>query len=511
MNPAAATHRPDFTSSLTPLTEPGLTALSEQLARVRGLGAVERAAICDGAAAALHRVLLAKVSRVLLVELNAARITGRLTAGDSAARWEQFLQMSATQEYWESLTTHYPTLRTRLDAVITRRCAAALTMAERLSADRQQLTRFLLSDPDTVTGVSFGAGDSHRGGHTVAVLEFGADAGPVVYKPRSLAVDTVLDDLLAALLPSQERIRVPAALSRGEYGWAEHVSHSYCSGPGELADFYRGIGYWLGVMRLLGGSDLHAENVIACGPVPVVIDCETLFTPVYPPVPSGLGMAVDQASSLVQATVLRTGMLPSRGLALGWRGVDASAVGSWRGEQPLMDMPVILDAGQDTARFGYERARATLGESHPSPDPALGDYWDQVVDGFTGITATLRALDRRGKLAPMLAEFAACPIRVVPRSTESYAELTRMLWHPASLSDPPTAVERAVSLLSQMAGNVARLAERLGRDRRRGRRAARRGHTVLRDHAETRQADRTGRHRLVAGAGPDRGLAGPLA
>ena len=35
----------------------------------------------------------------------------------------------------------------------------------------------------------------------------------------------------------------------------------------------------LSLMRLLSGSDLHAENLIAHGPHPVVVDCETLFTP----------------------------------------------------------------------------------------------------------------------------------------------------------------------------------------------------------------------------------------
>jgi lantibiotic modifying enzyme len=82
--------------------------------------------------------------------------------------------------------------------------------------------------------------------------------------------------------------------------------------------------HWLAVMRLLGGSDLHAENLIAQGGSPVVVDCETLFTPKIPPAPSELGQAFDHAAELVAGTVLSVGMLPGRGMALGWRGIDSS-------------------------------------------------------------------------------------------------------------------------------------------------------------------------------------------
>jgi type 2 lantibiotic biosynthesis protein LanM len=446
---------PDFSSSLACLVEPPLTALSEQLARIRGLTDSERAAIREGAGTALLQTMLRKVNRVLIVELNAARITGKLAGADPEARWSQFLQMSATAQYWESLGVHYPDMMARLGTLMAGRCAAVLAMAERLAVDREALAALLGTKPGPLTQVTVGAGDSHRGGQTVALLTFGA--GIVVYKPRSVDVDLVLNDLLALVLADagpDARIRVPRVLPRGDYGWAEHMSHRFCTGHEELSSFYQGIGHWLGIMRLLGGSDLHAENVIACGPVPVVVDCETLFTPAYPPRPSGFGRAVDQASALVQATVLRTGMLPSRGVALGWRGVDISAAGSLRGEQPVTDVPVVVDAGRDTARFGYEPVELAIGANHPSPAPVLADYWDQVLAGFSEVTARLRAVDRDCGLAPMLARFRDCPTRVVLRSTEAYAEIARMLWHPVSLNDPATATERAADLLSAMAEHV---------------------------------------------------------
>jgi type 2 lantibiotic biosynthesis protein LanM len=442
----------DFTRSLSCLVEPALAGLSERLDSVAGLHDSERSAIGEGTAAALYLTAQRKVSRVLLLELNAARITGRLTAGDPSARWAQFVDLSSTRQYWDSLTEHYPTMLPRLRTVLSGRCTAALSMARRLGADRDELAGLLGCAPGALTEVAPGAGDSHRGGQAVAVLTF--EAGRVVYKPRSVRVDAVLGATLAEVLadvPARMRIRVPSVVQRDGYGWAEFVTHSYCATDDDLAGFYRGIGHWLGMMRLLGGSDLHAENVIACGPVPIVVDCETLFTPTPAAPPSGFGLAVDLARDLVNATVLRTGMLPSRGVGLGWRGVDASAVGSLAGEQPVTDLPVILDPGSDRARIGYAQAELTIGASHPAASPVLADYWDRVGAGFAEVTAALGALDGRGRLEPLLARFADCPIRVVPRSTEAYTELARMLWHPVSLHDPQAAVERATDLLAKMA------------------------------------------------------------
>jgi type 2 lantibiotic biosynthesis protein LanM len=447
--------RAAFAGSVACLAEPALTGLSDQLGCIGGLGAAECAVILDGTRAALCDVLLRKVSRVLVLELNIARVTGKLTAGDPQARWSQFLKMSERASFWESLSVQYPAMPGQVRAVVAGRCAAAAAIGRRLAADRHELVKLLGCEPGELTGIAMGAGDSHRGGQTVTVLELGG--GPVVYKPRSVRVDEVLSEFLAAVLggvAGSARIRVPEVVARQEYGWAEYIAHRYCAGPAELSQFYRGIGHWLGVMCLLGGSDLHAENVIACGPVPVVVDCETLFTPPWPVPPSGFGLAVDRASELVRATVLRTGMLPSRGLSLGWRGVDISAAGSLRAEQPVTDIPVIIDAGTDRARIGYQPAQLAAGTSHPSPEPVLAAHWDQVIAGFDEVTHWLRERDRRGELAPMLAWFADCPVRTVLRSTEAYAEIARMLWHPVSLHDPAAARDRAAGLLEKMAGHL---------------------------------------------------------
>ncbi len=439
-----------FDASFGCLIEPALAALASGLDELGSLGLAERQAVLSGARASMTDAIRRKVSRLLLLELNAARVSGSLDADDSAGRWAEFLARSATLDFWTSLDPHYPTLLPRLAAVISGRGSAALELARRFGNDRRLLSTLVPDSQCQLSRVSFGEGDSHRGGRTVALLEL--QDRTVVYKPRSLAVDGTLATFLATLFdqtPATDRIRVPAVVNCGTYGWSEFIAHRYCESLAELQMYYTRIGHWLALARLFGTTDLHAENLIACGSTPVVIDCETVFTPLRIAKPRGAGDALDQAATMLLGTVLSSGLLPSRGQALGWRGVDISAGGAIPGQQPSLRAHQIVDAGTDQARVALGDLPEPAARNLPSPEPDLARYWPEVVTGFDELAGRLVSLDKAGWLTGAFDAFADVDIRAVLRSTEAYAELGRMLWHPVSLHDQSAAVERATALLSK--------------------------------------------------------------
>ncbi|CCH31420.1 type 2 lanthipeptide synthetase LanM family protein [Actinosynnema sp. NPDC047251] len=435
------------------LLGPATDRLSRRLAEVAGLGAPEARALLDAAREVLLDVVRRKVIRVLVLELNAARVTGALTADDPAGRWAQFLAHAAEESYWHGLTRHYPHLVGRLRATVENRVAAIATLAGRFAEDRPRLAALLGADAGELRKVEFGAGDSHRGGHSVTLVH--CTGGTVVYKPRPMEVDQRLAGLLAVLTAGDRYpIRVPAAVVRDGYGWAGHVDHRYCATEDELAAFYTALGHWLAVMRLVSGTDLHAENIIACGPVPVVVDCESVFTPRPPHPPTGAGEATDRVAEQLNRTVLRTGLLPGRGAGLGWRGVDGSAMGGLPGEQPDIGLPDLVGAGTDTARVAIVPQQLPPTRNLPSPHPRLAHHWPRVVAGFDAMAERITRLDRAGALEPLLAGFADCVVRVIVRDTESYTELARMLWHPAGLHDQAAAEGRARALLARHSMNT---------------------------------------------------------
>jgi type 2 lantibiotic biosynthesis protein LanM len=449
-----------FDRSLGCLISPALDELATQLSFVHGLSAREREVITAATRDSLYTVLHTKVSRLLVLELNAARVTGRLSGENSEQRWHDFLELSSQQSFWDNLATNYPTLSSRVDAIVRQRCMSILRFAQRWSADRRRLQGLCAVDPSEIHELSFGAGDSHRGGATVTIVR--GEGWSVVYKPRSLAIDRALHDFVAEFGDDHNdehgnalNVRVPKIMDCGDYGWAEFVVHRFASGKEELVSFYSGIGHLLALMRLLSGSDLHAENLIAQGGSPVLVDCETLFTPKIPPPPSGYGRAVDRAGELIARTVLSVGLLPGRGIGLGWRGIDLSAVGALPGQQPMQRQPAIINAGTDEAYVGPILVETPVSQNHPSPEPALAEYWPEVLRGFDELTTTLQRVDAIGNLRQRMRVFEDCRIRVVLRATEVYAEIGRMLWHPVSLHNPEPARQRAFELLQKMAANAA--------------------------------------------------------
>ena len=451
------TQRPvDFSAALNTLYSPVLDRLAQQLSKSTDLVSTEIDLVIGAAARALGVSLHRKLCRLLVIELNTARVEGQLTGATSQSRWADFISRSSTPEFWTGLSTKYPTMLARVAQVVSHACSSTLSFADAWVQDRAALHGLCGAEPGRLVALRFAAGDSHRGGRSVAILN--CEGGRLVYKPRAVQSEQALQGLLTWLEQEVGRsspMRVPRTIGVGDHGWTEFVSHVFAVDRQELRSFYQGVGQWLALMRLLGGTDLHAENLIAHGAHPVIVDCETLFTPKLRPFATGLGEAVDEAMRLVGGTVLATGLLPNRGEGLGWRGVDASGIGALPGEQPVITTQDLIDAGTDRARIGLKTIPAESAQNHPTAEPALMEFWPDVLAGFDTLSADLRRLDQMGTLRERLTPFEACEVRVVTRATEVYAELARMLWHPVSLHDEPAARQRARDLLTRMAANVS--------------------------------------------------------
>src|SRR5688572_5997921 len=124
-----------FDRSLGCLVSPALDELATQLSFVEGLSPRERDVITEATRESLYTLLHSKVSRLLVLELNAARVTGRLSGENSEQRWQQFLDLSSQRSFWDDLVTHYPAL-SRVDAIVRNRCMATLRFAKRWTTDR---------------------------------------------------------------------------------------------------------------------------------------------------------------------------------------------------------------------------------------------------------------------------------------------------------------------------------------------------------------------------------------
>lgn len=443
-----------FAPIINHFTASARTALAKQLAAVPGLDAGEVLLICNAADEALLTNARLKLNRVLLLELHAANRCGQLTADSDKGRHDQFVEYAQQGEFADHLERRYPTLHQRLQRSLDQQAAAIKALAARLAADRGLLASFFDRPAGRLTAISLGQGDLHAGGQAVARLSL--EAGQVMYKPRSLRVDMALDTFLQRVFgESDNRIRVPGVMDQGDYGWVSFVIHRYCEGEEELRAFYLRLGHWLAVLRLLGGTDIHHENLIAAGPVPVVIDAESLFAVIPKPPASGGGQAHDAAQMLIAGSVLRTGIVPFRASDEGFDGADLSAAGALPDQQPKIQIPVIADAGTTKARLEMVDTDIAHSQNHPSAHPQVSAYWNQISEGFLAASNTLRDLDAKGLLETYLLAFEGCPVRDLRLPTQTYVEIGRMLWHPASLHGEPKAIERARDLFTRNAAITA--------------------------------------------------------
>ncbi|MEU5410695.1 type 2 lanthipeptide synthetase LanM family protein [Streptomyces clavifer] len=403
------------------------------------------AAVLDDFRSHLTGRLARLAARTLVLELHEARQGGRLGGDGTRERFRDFLRLTARRSGLASLVTGYPVLARIVARTSMNAADAFAEMFGRLAADRELLQASgLLGDrgagvlgdrgPGGLTGVEAGAGDSHRGGRSVMLLRF-ADGTRLVYKPRPLAAHQHFNTLVEWFnsLPATPDLRTPRVLDRGAYGWVEFVEERPCDSAAETTRFYRRQGALLALLHVLDGTDLHHENLIACGPHPVLVDVETLFHP--PLVPA---RSADPAARALHASVHRVGLLPQ--LLVGdTTALDMSAIGGGGAGSSPIETAGWDAAGTDRMRLVRTAGRFTESANRPRlggipADPS--SYTDALCDGFrAGYTAVGDARDELLGPKGLLRLFAQDEIRVVPRPTWTYTTLLDESTHPDLMRD----------------------------------------------------------------------------
>ncbi|MBL8943471.1 MAG: type 2 lantipeptide synthetase LanM family protein [Myxococcales bacterium] len=377
-------------------------------------------------------------SRTLALELRVADLQGLLVGDDPRSRYVDFVARLAEPEYAAALLDEYGVLRDQLHGAIDRWVGVSVAIVRHLVEDTAALAD-LFGSLGRLVEVSTGAGDPHRGGRSVAILRF--DGGRrLVYKPRSLAVDRHVQELLAWLDARGDHppFRRLAVLDRADHGWVEWVEARPATSMDEARAYYRRLGGLAAVTYVLGAIDLHHENLIAAGEHPVLLDVETLFHPDLLELDDGV--AHERSLRLLADSVAGSGMLPQRGVdASGNLGPDLSGLGV-DGVQTMSHLvPRWVDAGTTAMRL--TRAPAQLRGAHNravvagvATDPVV--FVDDMVAGFDAVYRCMMAhADELAAPTGPIAAFANDEIRVLLRPTRAYFRLLDESFHPDVLRD----------------------------------------------------------------------------
>lgn len=423
-------------SSLVPALSPFLHVVNERIARSTPEH-VDMAAVRECVVDSTGRKLARIAARTLVVELAAARNSGKLSGSNTEDRFADFVRTMADSEL-PGLLDRYPVLARLLGQAAQYAADAAVELLDRFAADRAAIVTELLDgdDPGDLVALELDAGDGHQRGRSVAVLRFARGAS-VVYKPRSLALQAHFGDLVTWLsgVVAGLRLRTVRVLPRDGYGWRELIEHRPCAQPSDVDQFYHRQGALLALLYAVDGTDFHHENLIACGDQPVLVDVETLFHPTLPPIPA---TGSDPALTAFASSVGRTALLPF--ILLGEHGaLDISGFGGGHGTSPN-DAVRWQDPGTDRMRLVRRPVEVSGGSTNR---PMLSDDVVDPVAHESALLAGFRAgydaiaaarADLLGQHG-LLARFADDEVRILARHTAVYAELLDESTHPDLLRD----------------------------------------------------------------------------
>lgn len=433
------------------VVRPAAVAIHHQLTRLAAEGILDRSAVDITFAdltGPLWHALFGIVSRSMVVELAAARSTGLLQGETEAQRYGFFIDCLADEEFALSILEECPPLHLLVETFTQNWSDAVGDLLRHLAEDLPRIESqfFPASAPGAIVRLSLSEGDRHRHGRSVAILEF-ATGQKLVYKPRSLAVEIGFADFAnwfnsrIGARTGERLLASVKALDCGDHGWSAFVDPQPIATNEDLDKYYFRLGALLAVARVLGLSDLHAENLIAAGAWPTIIDLETLFHPPAGRFKSNASPppATERLFDNLDRSVLASGLLPVRARQTGADTIDLDLAGmsDSAGQTIPFETPYWEKCGTDEMAIGFARQTLAGNANLPvlngrrmAPEP----FADHVLSGFRHAYKTLQD-NKKTLLAEdgPLSSFKGVAVRVVVRPTAFYAALLQDGTHPTIL------------------------------------------------------------------------------
>ena len=207
----------------------------------------------------------------------------------------------------------------RLAAVVTRQwIESSREFLARFDADLAAIERDILPQGvlRRVDRIEGDISDLHNGGRSVQIVRF-EDGSRVVYKPKDLRLDAAWRELVGRLNRAGAPVELKAAraIVRDGYGWSEFIDHTGCADQDGPKRFFRRAGAWLALFHGFAATDMHQENIIACGDHPTPIDLEMILQALPQPQKSDDSetQAFEAATETIANSIMMVGLLPAYG------------------------------------------------------------------------------------------------------------------------------------------------------------------------------------------------------
>ena len=246
-------------------------------------------------------------------------------------------------------------------------------------------------------------GDMHGGKQTVLVH---SDTDLYILKPRSSENEEAFDLFCKKLneLGIEVFSRAPHIIKSGDVEHTQRVEKNEKTDENGANLYYKRAGVLLFFTYLLGSIDLHCENLIANGDMPVIVDLETLLTGK----PRGTIDTYNLSQSVMRSHLLCNFMCT---------------------ETTLADVSGFCGVTSQMQNIPYTEE----GRIFP---------WDKknvFINGFE--SAYLFSVKHKAELSTLLHIFDRCKFRQILRPTKTYCAISAFL---SKINDDKTAIAEAL-------------------------------------------------------------------
>lgn len=322
-------------------------------------------------------------------------------------------------------------------------CNFSQELIQRLTSDTHEIshTFFGKKQITQIKAFNLGKSDYHAGGKSVVIVELELDnseSATIVYKPRCLKSEAAMQDLLATFAKNKVvEFASYQVLCKDGYGYAEFIlaNKNYIQKEEEIPKFYQQLGGYLAIFHILGGSDLHYENILVADGNAFICDCETVLEVV----PPGRDLFSDTMFDSVFKTALLT--WPRDNTTDSDIEMNISGYSGGESYQIPFAVPKINDHRMSLA-IGVEHQvgirielEATNRIYYNGQLVRPQDYKNCIVEGFNQVYDWFQ--ENSPTAITLITElFAPSLVRFINWGTEAYAKLIVLARHPKCLAEP---------------------------------------------------------------------------
>lgn len=303
--------------------------------------------------------------------------------------------------------------------------------------------------------------DPHNGSKVALCFEF-EPSKKVIYKPRSLELDIIINSIFTDILKFDALpLMSPIAptVNKGKYGWQGFIQHSPIE-QREACDAYYNLGLCAAVFSSIGATDLHDENVIFKGTSPYFVDLETTLRPTFYRPNNSLRKLMED---VLFSSVVATSILPAKLPAIPHQ-ILIGAINTPYPQETNEKIFTIKNPSTDAIDIAKEKINITrpslpiklVGDELLDPLPFQPDFLDGYTEGYRKIVS------KRKEICSILSDIQ-CLVRVIVRPTVQYAFILDACLFPENLIDD-TAINKILNYLkpsklvknAEIANNILR-------------------------------------------------------